>query len=177
MRSCSGALLALCLAMPAPTAAQASGRAESRYTSLSSCRVVRSNEAEDWSVARCGGLGGYALMLDYDDAREDLRLIGPRRTETRLNLIVHGGGGFNSLGKSAEWRGRLRGGRFVPHALIVRTNAVENPDQPERPASLLAVIDLDGRCVVAMVRPGPQQNQRARDLADGVHAVCRGDHE
>lgn len=180
MRSFLCALLALSLsgwsAMAAPPAL-AQSNAESRYTSLTGCRLVRANEAEDWSVARCPGLGGFSLMLDYGDLREDLRLIGPGRKETRLGINGLGGGGFNSLGKAAEWRGRLRGGRFVPHALIVRTNAVQNPDQPERPTSLLAVIDLDGLCVVALVRPGPQQNRQARDLADGDHAVCLGDPE
>jgi hypothetical protein len=39
--------------------------------------------------------------------------------------------------------------------------------------SRLAVVRLTGRpCVVAIVAPGPKQNQKARELADGPTPTC-----
>lgn len=157
------------LPAPAPTAA---GGPSSRYTSLKDCKVEQLREDEDWSVSRCSGPGGYSLMVDYGDARDDLRLIQSGAKPVELGLLALNNGGFNSLGDAVEWRGSGAGEAFKPAALIVRNNAVENPERPERPTALLVVIDLAQGCAVAQVRPRSGQNEAARKIADGPRQPC-----
>lgn len=142
----------------------------SRYTSLTNCAVVERRADEDWSVSRCAGEGGYALMLDYGDAREDLRLAAPDGRMTDLGLNRLAAGAFNALGPAAEWRGRVEAGRFVPRALIVRDRLVIDPERPEAPLALLVVVDLTRACLIGQVRPGPSQNVQARAVADDARA-------
>ncbi len=164
---------------PAATAAASASPAgaeaatpQSRYTSLKDCKLVDSHEGEDWSVSRCPGLGGYALMLNYGDARDDLALRMAGRKDEELGLPNLAGGGFNTLGDTIEWRGSVADGGFVPAALIVRNSAVRSPEQPDKPTSLLVVIDLAQACAVAQVKPGAGQNDRARAVADGPRQSC-----
>lgn len=154
---------------PAPTAV---GGPDSRYTSLKDCKVVELREDEDWSVSRCGGPGGFALMVDYGDARDDLRLIRPGGQPVELGLLALNNGGFNSLGDAVEWRGSGAGEAFKPAALIVRNNAVESPERPEQPTAFLVVVDLTQACVIAQVRPSAAQNEAARKIADGPQQPC-----
>lgn len=154
-----------------PASTPADGRA-SQYTSLGDCKVVDLREDEDWSVSRCTGPGGYALMVDYGDARDDLRLIRPGGKPVELGLLQLNGGGFNSLGDAVEWRGTGAGAGFKPTALIVRNNAVESPERPEQPTGFLVVIDLAQSCAVAQVRPMAAQNEQARKIADGPKQPC-----
>ncbi len=156
---------------PAPPAGPASGPI-SRYTSFKDCRVVELRADEDWSVSRCAGPGGYSLMVDYGDARDDLRLVRKGGKPVALGLVRLGSGGFNALGDAAEWRGLAAGGAFVPTALIVRNNATDNPERPEQPTAFLVVIDLAQSCVVGQVRPMAGQNEQARKLADGPKLPC-----
>lgn len=156
----------------ASPAATATGGPESRYTSLKDCKLEELREEEDWSVSRCTGPGGYTLMVDYGDARDDLRLIKPGGKPVELGLLALTGGGFNALGDVVEWRGSGAGEMFRPAALIVRNNAVETPERPEQPTAFLVVVDLSQACVVAQVRPMSGQNEAARKVADGPKQPC-----
>lgn len=158
-------------AASSPSATTAGGPA-SRYTSLKSCKLEELREEEDWSVSRCSGPGGYTVMVDYGDARDDLRLIKAGGMPVALGLIGLNGGGFNSLGDALEWRGSGDGGAFQPAMLIVRNNAVESPERPEQPTAFLVVVDLKQACVVAQVRPMNGQNEAARKIADGPQQPC-----
>jgi hypothetical protein len=157
---------------PAPPTTEPAGGPISQYTSLKDCKVEELREDEDWSVSRCAGPGGFGLMVDYGDARDDLRLIKPGGKPAELGLLQLNGGGFNALGDAVEWRGQGEGAAFAPHALIVRNNAVENPERPEQPTALLVVIDLKQACAVAQVRPQSGQNEAARRIADGPRPPC-----
>lgn len=154
-----------------PATAPASGPV-SRYTSLKDCKLEELREDEDWSVSRCAGPGGYGLMVDYGDARDDLRLVRPGGKPIELGLLQLNGGGFNSLGDAVEWRGTGAGAAFKPTALIVRNNAVESPERPEQPTAFLVVIDLAQACAVAQIRPSAGQNEAARRIADGPKQPC-----
>lgn len=145
---------------------------QSRYTSLKDCKVVDSKEEEDWSVSRCDGLGGYSLFVDYGDARDDLRLVPPGGKPVPLELTAHGGGGFNALADTVEWRGEGAGAGFKPTMLIVRNAVVTSPEQPEQQSQFLVVIDLKQKCVVAQIKPRPAQNEAARAIADGAKQPC-----
>ena len=146
----------------------------SRYTSLKDCKVVDRNADEDWSVSRCSGTGGFDLMLLYDDARDDVQLLRPGQKPMHLALTSLTGGGFNSLGDTAEWRGVGEGTAFKPAALILRNSVVESPEHPEQLTALLVVVDLSKGCVIAQVRPKAAQNEVARAIADGPRQPCLG---
>jgi hypothetical protein len=158
-------------ALPPPATDPVGGPA-SRYTSLKDCKVEELREDEDWSVSRCAGPGGYTLMVDYGDARDDLRLVRPGGKPVELGLLSLNGGGFNSLGDAVEWRGTGTEAAFKPTMLIVRNNAVESPERPEQPTALLVVIDLKQGCAVAQIRPTAGQNETARKIADGPRQPC-----
>lgn len=156
----------------APSAAASATARVSRYTKLDDCKVVRTEENEDWAVLRCEGQGGIGLTLNYYDARDDLELVRPSKPPIQIGVPRLAGGGFNKLGDTVEWRGTGEGAAFRPAALIVRNNAIENSEQPERSTSFLTVIDIAQGCAVAQVRPGAGQNERARVIADGPPATC-----
>ncbi|NCU10806.1 MAG: hypothetical protein GXC70_01360 [Sphingomonadaceae bacterium] len=146
----------------------------SHYTALKDCTVIDSRADEDWSVSRCEGPDGYTLYIDYGDARDDLRVQRAGAEPVAVGLIALGGGGFNTLGNTVEWRGSGAGDAFVPSALIVRNSLVENPERPDRPTGILVVIDPVRGCAVAQVRPQSGQNEAARAIADGPRRPCLG---
>lgn len=157
----------------APTASAAASDAGrvSRYTRLGGCRVVKSNPDEGgWSISACPGLAGFGLRLSEDDLRQDLAIVLPGGGERGLQLAeATGSGGFSRLGDTVEWRGAEEGGSFRPEALILRYLVVENPDTPQKETSYLLAVSLAGGkpCVTAKLAPGPDQNERARQVADG----------
>ena len=157
---------------PAPAATEATtspdageGRAY-RYTSLVGCELLRENREEGgFFETMCPGLGGYRLRLTESDLRQNLAIVAADGGETDLALGRIGGGGFSSLGPTAEWRGPA-GEPFAPDSLIVRYRVAEKP-HPEPETAYLLAIDLGPRaCVVARVAPGPAQNDIARARAD-----------
>ena len=166
---------------PAPPAAvdrlsekPASAARAAVFTELDSakCRVVEENKEEGpYWLRRCPGHAGWKLDWSESDLRQGLSLISPGRRETELRLSdLVANGAFNSLGKTVEWRGPSGAG---PDAMIVRTN-VANGAEPERPdISRLAVVRLiETPCLVAVVDPGPDQNEKARSIADGSMSSC-----
>lgn len=75
-------------------------------------------------------------------------------------------GAFSKLGPRVEWRYPPEARQ--PDALIVRYDAFEQPEQPDRATSYLLVVKLaaSGSCLVAKLPPGPGQNDAARTAAD-----------
>lgn len=62
---------------PEPEPAPVPGRAY-RYTSLADCEVVREERAEmPFTEVRCGGAGGWDVLVSDADARQRLELDGP----------------------------------------------------------------------------------------------------
>ena len=157
----SGTTAELSPAQPAEIA----GRAY-HYTSLAECEVVREEREEmPFVETLCQGPAGWALRVTDSDARQNLVVVQPDGRDASLELSRIGGGGFSSLGDTAEWRGPT-GSNFRPDALIVRYRVAENP-HPEPETAYLLVVDLAPRpCVVARVAPGPAQNDIARARAD-----------
>lgn len=166
-------------AAPAPAAAPSAGASSAalpadgetdgrafRYTSLDDCKVVREEHEEmPYVETLCPGPAGWALRVSDSDARQNITVVTPEGKETSLELTRIGGGGFSSVGGTAEWRGPAGAG-FEPDSLIVRYRVAEAP-YPEPEASNLLAVDLAPRpCVVAKVAPGPAQNSIARNRAD-----------
>ena len=144
----------------------------SKYTSLKNCKVVEDGGGEDWSTSRCPGLGGYTLQLNYFDARESLDVLRGGKVIGEMKLWLRGGGGFNALGDTVEWRGTMEGGVFVPRALIVRNNVIRDSGQPEKSTGVLEVIDLKRGCMAGSIEPQAGQNEAARAIADAPPVDC-----
>jgi hypothetical protein len=144
------------------------------YTSLAepACRVVRRDEETGGTTSRCPGTAGYTLMVHDDDARMSIDVVAPGGRTHRLRYWAVITSAFSSLGPRAEWR--MRGG--TPIALIVRVNAFENPEVPDRATSYLAVAKITARetCVTDRIPPGADANEAARRAADqSASRPCR----
>lgn len=153
---------------PAAQAAVAAPEERFRYTRLTGCTLTRSAPDEaGFFEHECPGEGGYRLRHVEADLREDLVVLAAGGAEHDLGLTMLARGAFNSLGETVEWRGDAPAGGFAPAALIVRQTVMEDPDPNVPEVSYLVVARLTPRpCVVGRVPPGPEQNQRARALAD-----------
>ena len=157
-----------------PPAAKAAQEEAGRYTSIdpARCRLIEQNVEEGgYSLHKCAGLAGYQLETSESDLRQDIVIIAPGggRSELQLSSLV-ANGAFNSLGKTAEWRGV---DPAKPQALIVRLNVVAGPEPTRPDISNLVVARLAApACVVAVLPPGPEQNAKARQVADGDLPGC-----
>lgn len=155
------------LAVPAATAVADDGR--SRYTQLSACTLLRATPEEaGFSERECRGEGGYRLRVTESDLRQNVVVLAPGGERHTLGLPALSGGAFGSVGATFEWRGESAGGSFSPRALILRHSVMEDPDPRVPEASYLVVARLASpACIVARIRPGPDQNRLAREAADG----------
>ena len=137
------------------------------YTPLEfgKCKLISRNPDGDGSaVDLCPGVAGYALVLEEGDLRQNLQVIAPGGKKFSLELWTLISSGFSSTGPRAEWR---MSGKF-PKALIVRFNASETPENPNKITSYLAVakISSSGACLVAKIQPGVNMNLEARRISD-----------
>ncbi len=145
----------------------AAAQNKSVYTSLTekSCRTIEANAEEaGWYRGLCPGAGGYRLEVLEGDLRQSINVIAPGKKKYELDLWTNVSSAFSSLGEKAEWR--VRNG--VPYALIVRFNASEDAEKPERIVSYLVVVRISAEtvCLSGVVNPGKNQNAAARRLAD-----------
>jgi hypothetical protein len=146
----------------------------SQFTSLEpkSCRMIEQNLDEGpYSRELCAGPSGYKLEVSESDLRQDIEVIAPDGRKSALGLSeIVAKGAFNSIGKTAEWRGA---DRAKPQALIVRLNVAGGPDGNEPDVSRLVVVRLKApACIVAVVPPASGQNEQARKIADGELPGC-----
>ena len=131
--------------------------------------MIKSHEAgDDGYEARCRGTAGYTLLLSEGDLRQNITVITPKGTKHSLDLWNVVSGGFSSLGPKAEWRVATQNQKPVPVALILRYNANEDPEKPEKQTSYLAVTKITPTeiCVTEKILPGPTANEDARRAAD-----------
>jgi len=157
--------VAVALLVCAATAVAQTNR--SVYTPIGDkqCRVIKSAEAgDDGYEARCRGTAGYTLLLSEGDLRQNITVITPQGAKHSLDLWSVISGGFSSVGPKAEWRIA----KSVPVALILRYNASEDPEKPDKQTSYLAVTKITPTeiCVVEKISPGPTANEDARRTAD-----------
>ncbi len=160
---------------PAQTAQPSNARV-SQYSNLKTCKTLDENPDEGWAEQLCPGLGGYKIRILAGDLREDAVVIPPAgKPEQSLDIPgVTGKGGFNHLGDVVEWRGAQASGVFKPVSLIMRFSVQENPDI-QKDTSFLLAVRLDGAkpCITALIKPGPGQNERARQAADNPAACLK----
>ena len=110
--------------------------------------------------------------MSEGDLRQNLIVITPKGAKHSLELWDVVSGGFSSVGPKAEWRMAMQDGKLSPVALIVRYNASEDPYQPKKMTSYLAVAKItpDEICVTEKISPGPKANDDARRAADAAPA-------
>lgn len=147
---------------PVPLA-QDQGEVLSRFSSIGphDCADAGDGTAEgqDWVSYRCAGEGGIDVYLFFADGVRLSLGFGDRaapfmgyRADREQNWPV-------------EWRGRMVGGRFVPHAAIVRMKPYTDNDMVTW-RSELVVFGLSGTpCLLGKVH-GARENEEARRLAD-----------
>ena len=143
------------------------------YTPLEEkyCRTLKTHEKGDEGYeAGCPGTAGYKLLLSEGDLRQNITVITPPGAQHSLELWDVISGGFSSVGPKAEWRVTLRNGKSAPVALIIRYNASEDPEKPEKLTSYLAVAKITANeiCVTDKISPGPKANEEARRAADAA---------
>lgn len=146
---------------------------ESTYSSLANkdCRSSKSKTAD--YLGRCPGVAGYTLLITEGDLRQNVTVVAPDGRKSSLELWSVISGGFSHVGPRAEWRIKRQNGKSIPVALIVRLTANEDPANPEKQNSYLAVSKITASeiCVTAKIPPGPNANNDARRAAD--EAVTR----
>jgi hypothetical protein len=139
------------------------------YTNLSGsqCRQVSVTEPSG-SVSRCAGFGKYKLLVLEDDLRVSVNVITPTGKTFPLNYWQVITSNFSSLGNKAEWRLSKKQGKVTPFALIIRVNAFEFPQEPQKSRSYLAVAKITPNiiCVVDKIPPSSNQNKLASQAAD-----------
>ena len=150
------------------------GRA-SAYTKLNdaACTLIDENREEGpYWLRRCTGPDGWIVEWGESDLRQGLVLVSASGKEADLELSDRvANGAFNILGPVIEWRGPM--GRPAD-VLIVRMDVTDNANPDWPPKSRLAVARLKpSPCLVAIVDPGPKQNDRARKIADGHLPPCK----
>lgn len=159
------ALLTLLMIVSVAAAVAQSNR-RSAYTSLEPkrCRTIKSVKSD--YEGRCRGVAGYTLLVSEGDLRQNVTVVTPRGAKHSLDLWDVISGGFSSLGPKAEWRMAKQ----TPVALIVRYNASEDPAQPHKVTSYLAVAKITATegCVTDKISPGPTANEDARRAADSA---------
>jgi hypothetical protein len=136
------------------------------YTSLEEkqCRSVKSpNTDEDDYEIRCRGAAGYTLVVSEGDLRQNITVVTPKGAKHSLDLWDVVSGGFSHVGPRAEWRLVKQ----KPVALIIRYNASENAEQPEKKSSYLVVtkITAEDICVTDKISAGANANEEARRAA------------
>lgn len=142
------------------------------YTPLEArqCRTIKSagsEEGEDYA-GRCRGVAGYTLIVTEGDLRQNITVVTPQGAKHSLDLWEVVSGGFSSVGPKAEWRMATQKGKSAPVALIVRYNANEDPEKPNKITSYLTVTKITPAeiCVTDKIQPGPKSNEDARRAAD-----------
>ena len=140
---------------------------KSIYTSVDArkCRTIKSSQTEAGDyLGRCVGTAGYTLLVAEGDLRQNVTVITPGKREHSLDLWTIVSPAFSSVGPNVEWRIVKR----TPVALILRYNANEDPEKPDKKTSYLVVTKITANeiCVTDKVAPGPKANEEARRLAD-----------
>ena len=163
-------LLLLTLGLVTFSSAAAQTR-QSVYTNLDDkhCRTLKSDASEAGEyLGRCTGTAGYILLLAEGDLRQNITVVTPRKVEHSLELWSVVSSAFSSVGPKAEWRITKQKNKTTPVALIVRYNASEDSEHPDKTTSYLVVTKITSKeiCVTDRIPPGPKANEEARRLAD-----------
>lgn len=143
------------------------------YTGLGEkqCKTIKGpNPQTNDYEGHCRGVAGYTLIVTEGDLRQNVTVVAPKGAKHSLDLWEVISGGFSSVGAKAEWRMAKQDKKLVPVALIIRYNANEDPESPNKQTSYLAVTKITSTeiCVTDKISPGADANEDARRAADAA---------
>lgn len=165
-------------ARPVPAEPAPEAPVDGRYTSLrgANCKTLELDDELGSTETRCAGVPPYTLVVTDSDARQHLAVIEGEGSPKSLEFASRVSAGFSELGDTVEWWPQ---GDAAPTALIVRFNAYEHPEQPDRTTPYLVVSKLGASpCVTEVIAPAANQNQAAREAAArAASAACSGPRE
>jgi hypothetical protein len=166
-----GVLTLLLMLLPAANAIGQTNN--SVYTPLAEkqCKTLKRPDSQTGDYeGLCQGVAGYTLIVTEGDLRQDVIVVTPKGAKHWLELWDVISGGFSRVGARAEWRMAKQNGKRTPVALIIRYNANEDPENPNKLSSYLAVTKITPTeiCVTDKIMPGPKANEEARRAADAA---------
>jgi hypothetical protein len=131
-------------------------------TKTSACRTISSNPDEGGSYeGECRGVGGYKVRLHEGDLRQSLDIISPTKKKSELNLW-QSFSSFSAVGEKLEWRTKAG----VPFALIFRYYVADPQGGKGSQYLFVTKLGKSSSCVVDIVDPMQNQNEKAREIAD-----------
>jgi hypothetical protein len=146
---------------------------ESLYTNLSagSCaKEIDKNDPNETPYLSCPGVAGYTLIVRRVDAgRQSVDVVDSAKRVFPLNYQEFVTRHMSTLDGLVEWRVATKDGKPVPIALIVRVQAREDNDQPEKVThSYVAVAKIapNETCVTDRIAGGTQSEAEVRSRAD-----------
>ena len=155
-------IISILLLLPTLTFAQN----KSVFTPLTDnkCKINLDSQIPGNMDGLCPGVGRFKLKIFTDDERMSVSVVAPDQKTFDLDFWGYFGN-FSYIGERAEWR--LKG--KTPVGLIVRLN-VSDRGEGKEPSSYLMVskVGPTNSCVIAIVKPGKNQNIQARELADSA---------
>jgi hypothetical protein len=170
-------LLCGCSGTSHEPAARPQAAVESIRTDLGpgACRKeIDKNDPNETPYLWCQGVAGYALIVRSVDAgRQSIDVVDPAQRAIPLNYQEFITRHMSSLDGTAEWRVATKDGKRIPIALIVRVQAREDNDNPEKVTrSYLAVAKItpNETCVTDRIPEGAQSEADARRAADSAQA-------
>jgi hypothetical protein len=168
-------LMSGCLAADGDAAVQSKAAIESVYTALDagSCRKeIDKKDPNETPYHVCPGIAGYTLILRLVDAgRQSIDVMHSPQRVFPLDFHEFITRHMSNLDGNAEWRVAIKDGKRVPIALIVRVQAREDNDNPERVThSYFAVAKVTPNkvCVTDRIIVGAQPEAHVRSTADSA---------
>ncbi|MBI4907461.1 MAG: hypothetical protein HY820_27800 [Acidobacteria bacterium] len=146
---------------------------ESIYTELgaAACRKEADrNDPNETPYLVCPGVAGYTLIVRRVEAgRQSIDIVDAAQRVLPLNYHEFVTRHMSTLSGKAEWRVATKDGKQVPVALIVRVQAREDNNNPEKvTGSYFAVAKITPReaCVTDRIPEGAQPESEVRRVAD-----------
>lgn len=138
-----------------------------------SCKKeVDKNDPNETPYLVCPGVAGYVLIVRRVDAgRQSIDVVDAAQRVLPLNYQNFVTRHMFTLDGKAEWRVATQNGKQVPIALIVRVQAREDNDNPEKVThSYLAVAKIapNEACVTDSIPEGTQSEAEVRSAADSA---------
>jgi hypothetical protein len=120
----------------------------------------------------CPGVAGYELIVRRVDAgRQSVDVVDPAQRVLALNYHEFVTRHMSTVESKAEWRVATKDGKRVPIALIVRVQAREDNENPEKVTSsylAIAKITASEACVTDRIREDAQSQAEVRVAADSA---------
>ena len=164
-----------CSATDGDLAVRSKAAIESIHTDLGggSCRKeIDKNDPNETPYLVCPGVAGYTLIVRRVDAgRQSIDVVDLAQRVFPLDYHEFVTRHMSTLDGKAEWRVATKDGKRVPIALIVRVQAREDNDNPEkvtRSYFAVAKVTPNEVCVTDRIPEGVQSEAEVHRAADSA---------